>query len=133
VNAITPAIVEQAATTAPDLAGLPGKPRRPSTWQTILSAVALIATVAGVYYGQDYYRVGQFLESTDNAYVKANFTIVAPKVSGYITEVLVEDNQSVKAGQPVARIDPRDFQAALDQAKANVAAAESRSAALTHS
>jgi membrane fusion protein (multidrug efflux system) len=126
MNAITPATVEQTATTTPDPARLAKKPHRPSRRQVILGAVALIVTAAGVYYGQDYYRVGRFLESTDDAYVKADFTIVEPKVSGYISEVLVEDNQSVKAGQPVARIDPRDFQAALDQAKANVAAAESQ-------
>ena len=60
----------------------------------MLGAVALIAVIAGAYYGQDYYRVGRFLESTDDAYVKADFTIVAPKVSGYISEVLVEDTAS---------------------------------------
>ena len=108
-------------------ANLPAKPRRRvSKRQIVLGTIALIAAVAGTYYGQDYYRVGRFLESTDDAYVKADFTIVAPKVSGYISDVLVEDNQAVKAGQPVARIDDRDFQAALDQAKANVAAAESQ-------
>jgi membrane fusion protein (multidrug efflux system) len=126
MNAITPTIVEQAATTTPELVGLPLKPHRPSRRQIILGTVALIATVAAIYYGQDYYRVGRFLESTDDAYVKADFTIVAPKVSGYIAQVLVEDNQAVKAGQAVARIDPQDFQAALDQAKANVAAAEAQ-------
>jgi len=50
--------------------------------------------------------------------------IIAPKISGYISEVLVEDNQPVKAGQLLARIDDRDFQTALKQARADVAAAE---------
>jgi membrane fusion protein (multidrug efflux system) len=86
----------------------------------------LLALAAGAYFGEEYWRVGRFEESTDDAYVKADFTIVAPKVSGYIAEVLVEDNQAVKAGDVVAKIDDRDFQAALDQAKANVAAAESQ-------
>jgi membrane fusion protein, multidrug efflux system len=46
------------------------------------------------------------------------------KVTGYISEVLVADNQAVKAGQLLARIDDRDFQTALNQARADVAAAE---------
>lgn len=86
------------------------------------TAVALIA--AGAYYGHDYWTVGRFHISTDDAYVKADSSAIAPKISGYIAEVLVGDNETVKAGQPLARIDDRDFQTALDQAKADVAAAE---------
>jgi len=89
----------------------------------VLTFLGLIVILAGAYYGQDYYRVGRYLESTDDAYVKADFTIVAPKVSGYISEVAVDDNQPVKAGMVVARIDDRDFQTALAQAKADVASA----------
>jgi membrane fusion protein, multidrug efflux system len=85
------------------------------------SAVALLA--AGTWYGWEYWTVGRFLVSTDDAYVKADNTTIAPKVSGYLTEVLVGDNEQIKAGQVLARIDPRDFQVALDQAKADVAAA----------
>ena len=67
---------------------------------------------------------GRYLETTDDAYVKADSTIIAPKVSGYIAEVLVADNEAVKAGQLLAKIDDRDFRTALSQAKADVAAAE---------
>jgi membrane fusion protein (multidrug efflux system) len=63
------------------------------------------------------------MESTDDAYVQADSTIVAPRVTGYVVELLVDDNQSVKAGQTLARIDDRDFRAALDEATASVAAA----------
>jgi multidrug resistance efflux pump len=62
--------------------------------------------------------------STDDAYVEAHSVLISPKVSGYISEVPVDDNASVKAGQVLARIDPRDYQTALDQARANVAAAQ---------
>jgi membrane fusion protein, multidrug efflux system len=86
------------------------------------SAVALLA--ASAWYGWDYWTVGRFLVSTDDAYVKADNTTIAPKVSGYLTEVLARDNEHVKAGQVLARIDPRDFEVALDQAKADVAAAK---------
>jgi membrane fusion protein (multidrug efflux system) len=86
------------------------------------TAVALLSAAA--WYGWDYWTVGRFLVSTDDAYVKADNTTIAPKVSGYLTEVLVGDNQRVKAGQVLARIDDRDFKVALDQAKADVAAAK---------
>jgi len=90
-------------------------------------ALALAITVAGVSVADlayDYLTIGRYLETTDDAYVKADSTIIAPKVTGYIAEVLVSDNQSVNAGQVLARIDDRDFRTALNQAKADVAAAE---------
>ena len=86
------------------------------------TAVALLAGAA--WYGWDYWTVGRFLVSTDDAYVKADNTTIAPKVSGYLSEVLVGDNERVAAGQILARIDDRDFKVALDQARADVAAAE---------
>jgi membrane fusion protein (multidrug efflux system) len=86
------------------------------------TAVALLA--GAIWYGWDYWTVGRFLVSTDDAYVKADNTTIAPKVSGYLSEVLVGDNERVAAGQVLARIDDRDFKVALDQAKADVAAAE---------
>jgi membrane fusion protein (multidrug efflux system) len=89
-----------------------------------LVAGAAIAVLAGAgWYGWDYWTVGQYLVSTDDAYVKADNTTIAPKVSGYLHDVLVGDNERVKAGQVLARIDERDFNVALDQAKADVAAA----------
>jgi membrane fusion protein (multidrug efflux system) len=89
----------------------------------LLTGVALTALAGAVWYGWDYWTVGQYLVSTDDAYVQADNTTIAPKVSGYLHEVLVGDNERVKAGQTVARIDDRDFKVALDQAKADVAAA----------
>src|SRR5712664_2942748 len=93
-------------------------------FRKLLMAGATVAVLAGaVWYGWDYWTIGRFLVSTDDAYVKADNTTVAPKVSGYLHEVLVGDNERVKAGQVLARIDERDFRVALDQAKADVAAA----------
>jgi membrane fusion protein, multidrug efflux system len=90
----------------------------------LLLAGAAVAVLAGAaWYGWDYWTVGRYLVSTDDAYVKADNTTVSPKVSGYLHEVLVSDNERVKAGQVLARIDQRDFRVALDQAKADVAAA----------
>jgi membrane fusion protein, multidrug efflux system len=88
-------------------------------------ALALALGVAGaVDFGHYYFTTGRYLVSTDDAYVKADSTIIAPKVSGYIAEVLVADNEPVKAGQLLARIDDRDFRAALNQAQADVAASD---------
>src|SRR5271157_893182 len=65
--------------------------------------------------------------SSDDANVDGHITAVAPKISGNVAEVLVLDNQQVKAGQVLVRIDPRDFQAKVDQAKAALLQAESQS------
>jgi membrane fusion protein (multidrug efflux system) len=90
----------------------------------LLFAGAAIAALAGsAWYGWDYWTVGQYLVSTDDAYVRADSTTIAPKVSGYLNRVLVKDNERVATGQVLARIDDRDFKVALDQAKADVAAA----------
>ena len=86
-----------------------------------LAAVLGIAVASDL--GYDYLTTGRYLESTDDAYVKADSTIIAPKVSGYIARVLVTDNQPVRAGQLLAEIDDRDYRTALGQAKADVNAA----------
>src|SRR5580693_797595 len=94
-------------------------------FRKLLMTGAAIAVLAGAsWYGWDYWTVGQYLVSTDDAYVKADNTTIAPKVSGYLREVMVGDNERVRAGQVLARIDERDFQVALDQARSDVAAAQ---------
>ena len=89
-----------------------------------VAAVALIGATAT--FGIRWFETDRYLESTDDAYFKADFTIVAPKVSGYVAEVLVDDNQKVKAGQVLARIDDRDLRTALAQAQADVETARAR-------
>jgi membrane fusion protein, multidrug efflux system len=59
--------------------------------------------------------------STDNAYVRGDVTPISPRISGYITEVAIRDNQAVKAGEVLFRIDDRDYRARVDQAAAGVA------------
>src|SRR5689334_15129824 len=90
----------------------------------ILGLSVAVGMVAAAGFGYRYWSVGRFLETTNDAYVKADSTTIAPRISGYVAEVLVEDNQPVKAGQVLARIDPRDLQTALDQATADVANAQ---------
>ena len=100
---------------------------RPSAGALRRITVALavgFGAVAAADVGYGYVTTGRYLETTDDAYVKADSTIIAPKISGTIAEVLVGDNATVVAGQTLAQIDDRDFQTALDQARADVAAAE---------
>jgi membrane fusion protein, multidrug efflux system len=85
-----------------------------------IGAVLLASTLAGGYLYLDYAR---HFESTDDAFIAARQFSIAPKVSGYITAVPVTDNQHVKAGDVIARIDDRDYRTAFAQAEAQVAAA----------
>jgi len=88
---------------------------------SLLAGVAIIGLLG---FGYHYWTQGRFEVATDDAYVAADSTAVAPKVSGYIESVLVTDNQTVKAGQILATIDNRDFKTALAQAQAQVAQAQ---------
>jgi len=90
----------------------------------LMTGLGLGFAIAAAAFGHHYYTVGRFLESTDDAYVKADYTTIAPKVGGYVSAVLVADNERVVAGQVLARIDDRDYATALDQARSDVAAAE---------
>jgi membrane fusion protein (multidrug efflux system) len=92
--------------------------------RTLIGAALLAGVAYGCDWGYNYWTVGRFIESTDDAYVKADYTSVAPKVAGYIGTVTVKDNDVVKAGQLLATIDDRDFQNALNQAKADVKSAD---------
>lgn len=71
-----------------------------------------------------YFTSARFVVSTDDSYVQADSTIVASRVSGYISAVRVQDGQPVRAGEILARIDDREFSAALDQARADARAAQ---------
>src|SRR3984893_6848499 len=98
---------------------------RPRPLKRLLIGAAAVVFLAGAgIYGDYWWTTGRFMVSTDDAYVQAHSVLISPEVSGYISEVLVDDNQSVQADEILARIDPRDYQTALDQARANVAAAQ---------
>src|ERR1700720_395803 len=86
-----------------------------------IGAMLLAAAMGGGYLYLDY---GAHFQSTDDAFIAARQSTLAPKVSGYITAVPVTDNQHVAKGDVIARIDDRDYRIALDQAEAQVAAAQ---------
>ncbi len=87
----------------------------------LMAGAAIAALAVGGYYGHDYWTVGRFQISTDDAYVQADNVNIAPKIPGYLARVLVGDNEPVRARQILAEIDDRDYRAALDQAKSDVA------------
>ncbi|MDL2407179.1 HlyD family secretion protein [Rhizobium calliandrae] len=119
----TPAVAEAPATGTSSAEAPKSKSGRKIVKRTIIAAAMLAGAAFIGDYGYHYWTTGRFIESTDDAYVKADYTTIAPKVSGYIAEVLVNDNDHVKAGQPLARIDDRDYRSALTQAQADVKAA----------
>lgn len=85
----------------------------------LVAAAALALAYAGMALSH-YISVGRFVYSTDNAYVRTDLAIVSPKISGYVEQVPVIDNQHVRAGQLLARIDSGDYQLAVDMARHKV-------------
>ncbi len=67
-----------------------------------------------------YWTRGRFVQSTNDAYVQADQVTVATRVSGFVDQVLVQANQSVRAGEPLVRVDDRDPRAKMEQALAEV-------------
>jgi membrane fusion protein (multidrug efflux system) len=94
---------------------------RISRKQLGLAGAALVLGIGAAWYGHHWWTVGRFIETTDDAYVGGDVTVIAPKVAGLIAEVAVTDNQTVHAGDLLARLDDRDYRAALAKAIAAVA------------
>jgi membrane fusion protein, multidrug efflux system len=90
----------------------------------VATIVALVILLAAGAPGYVYWEHLSHFESTDDAFIDARQSSIAPKVSGYITHVFVTDNQHVGAGAEIARIDPRDYRIARDRAQADLVAAE---------
>jgi multidrug resistance efflux pump len=91
--------------------------------------MAVVIGLIGIVLVLRAWNVGPFQSadiSTDNAYVRGQVTVLAPQVNGYVTEVLVQDYQQVKAGQPLVQIDRRSYEAALAQAQAQLANAQAQ-------
>lgn len=85
---------------------------------------ALLAAAVGALLYLDRPASEAPTQSTDDAYVQADTTLLAPQVAGTVKDVLVDENQPVEAGELVATLDDRDFAVALGQARAQVASAQ---------
>jgi membrane fusion protein (multidrug efflux system) len=86
--------------------------------------IAMVVVLAMIIGGTLYWLETRHFETTDDAFIDTYTTQVAPRVAGQVTKLLFADNQHVAAGQTLLLIDPRDFQARLDQAKAQQSSAE---------
>jgi membrane fusion protein, multidrug efflux system len=100
--------------------------KRPLYRRPAFLIAALIVLLVAAAIGINYWLYARSHESTDDAFIDAHITPVSPKVSGYISTVHVKANQQVKKGDLLVEIDPRDYQAKVDQAKAALAAGEAR-------
>jgi len=89
----------------------------------LLAGAALAALSIGAWYATDWWTIGRFIETTDDAYVGGDVTVIAPKVAGFVDNVAVTDNQTVHAGDLLIKLDDRDYRALLARAEAAVAGA----------
>jgi membrane fusion protein (multidrug efflux system) len=95
-------------------------PEKKRRLKRILIIAGIVVLVLGLLFFIRWWMTGRFFESTNDAYLKADSVVISPKVSGYVSAVYVADNQPVKAGQPLVTLDGRQYQAALDQARATI-------------
>jgi membrane fusion protein (multidrug efflux system) len=101
-----------------------------SSTRIALSLLAVAAITGGAIGGHWWWKTGRFQVSTDNAYVAGDIAVVSPQIDGYVAAVLVGDNQVVKTGDILVRIEDRDFTARLDQANAAIATAKANVATI---
>jgi len=95
--------------------------RRRTVIRAIVLAIALVAVGVGSFYAWKYFSA---YESTDDAEVDGHINAISARISGYVLDVPVDDERYVKAGDVLARIDPKDYSVALANAQAELAAAE---------
>ncbi len=112
------AAADPMSTTPPD--------SKPSSTKFILLGLLVLALLISIPYGWNLWQFYQTHESTDDAYVVGDIIPISARIAGPVTESLVKENQPIEAGQLLARIDPRDFEARVAQANAAVAIAMAR-------
>ena len=99
--------------------------------RTLQALAAVTVIVAGAPCAAWWFTEGRFIESTDDAYVQGNIALLSPRIEGSVAAVLVTDNQTVHASQPLILLNASDWRTRLEQAQAQ--AAEAGAAAETHS
>jgi membrane fusion protein (multidrug efflux system) len=94
---------------------------QPAARKRGLAVIAIVAALAAVGWGGWHWIQGRHHQTTDNAYVAGNVVQITPQVSGTVIAILADDNDAVKTGQPLVKLDTADAQVALDQAEAQLA------------
>ncbi len=115
----------QAAAGATDAGPTPDDPRKtikPSRRSVILMALAALIGVLAILYAWQLWPFGGNVAVTENAYVRGQITALVPQVNGYVTEVLVQDFEEVRQGQPLVQIDDRQYRQVVEQRRAELAA-----------
>lgn len=112
------------ASPQPEAATAPEKPQRFFRRHLLATSIVAVVLVVVVVAGTLWWLHARNYENTDDAFIDARTVPISAQVSGAVVEVPVTDNQRVEAGAVLARIDARDYQAALDQAKAQVEQAQ---------
>jgi membrane fusion protein (multidrug efflux system) len=109
-----------AAPVAPAVAAASATPKS-GRRRVIMMGIGVLLALAAAGYGIDYLLVGRFLVSTDDAYVRANSTMLGARVSGHIAAILPADNAVVRTGDVIFRIDDGDYRIAVDAARTRIA------------
>ncbi|WP_293428471.1 HlyD family secretion protein [Phreatobacter sp.] len=105
---------------APAAGPAPAPPRKRGFARFVLAAVVLLALAVAGRWGWDWWVDGRFLVVTDDAYVRAEVTTVATKISGYVAAMDVRNGDRVRAGDVIARLDDGDFRLAVEAARNRV-------------
>ena len=87
----------------------------------LLLILTLVFTLIGIGYGAYWWLIGQYHETTDDAYVAGNLVTVSPRITATVTAIEADETDLVRQGEPLIRLDDTDISIALDQAKANLA------------
>ena len=96
----------------------------PKKRSIVFPIILAVLVLGGAWFGISKYTHAQHHEETDNAHVEANISPVIPRISGYVTDVRVSDNQHVKKGDTLIMLDQRDLKLRLEQAEAALATAQ---------
>jgi membrane fusion protein (multidrug efflux system) len=99
-------------------------PKKHSWSRKLLGLIAFLVIACGGVYARQWYAVGRYIESTNNAYLRADQVAMAPRVSGQVSDIYVRDNEEVTVGQPLLKIDPRRYEMIARQSRATVDARE---------
>ena len=116
-----PAIAEAPVETAAPANDVSPKASKSSRRPVILAGIGVAVLAAAGWYGYEYLTVGQYMVSTDDAYIEGDIATISSKLSGYVAKVNVVANQQVRAGDALVTLDDGDYRIARDQAEAQIA------------